>query len=65
MMILNKEPKSPLRYAGGKSRSVSEIVKFIPPETKSLAAPFMGGRWNLPAQIMVYTFTGMTILSHL
>ena len=43
MMILKKKPKSPLRYAGGKSRGVYEILKFIPAETKSIVSPFIGG----------------------
>ena len=43
MMILKKEPKSPLRYAGGKSRGVMEISHFIPQETKVICSPFIGG----------------------
>ena len=42
-MILNKKPKTPLRYAGGKSRGVSEISNFIPQDTKEMCSPFFGG----------------------
>ena len=43
MMIIKKEPKTPLRYAGGKSRGVSKISSFIPQETKAICSPFFGG----------------------
>lgn len=43
MMILKREPRSPLRYAGGKSRGVLEISKFIPNNTKEIVSPFLGG----------------------
>jgi len=43
MMVLKKDPKSPLRYAGGKSRGVMEISNFIPQETKEICSPFLGG----------------------
>ncbi len=43
MMILKKDPKSPLRYAGGKSRGVMEISNFIPQETRKICSPFLGG----------------------
>lgn len=43
MMILKREPKSPLRYAGGKSRGVIKISHFIPQETKVICSPFIGG----------------------
>ena len=33
----------PLRYAGGKSLAVGYIVEQIPPETKRIVSPFMGG----------------------
>jgi len=42
-MILKTKPKSPLRYAGGKSRGVMEISNFIPQETKLICSPFLGG----------------------
>lgn len=35
--------RSPLRYPGGKSRAVNTIRKYIPPETKKIASPFLGG----------------------
>ncbi len=35
--------KSPLRYPGGKSRAVTEILKLIPPDLDSLCSPFIGG----------------------
>ena len=43
MMILKKEPRSPLRYAGGKSRGVVEISKYIPEGTREIVSPFLGG----------------------
>jgi len=43
MLILKTKPKSPLRYAGGKSRGVMEISNFIPQETTTIASPFLGG----------------------
>ena len=42
-MILKREPRSPLRYAGGKSRGVMQISNFIPQETKVIYSPFLGG----------------------
>ena len=60
MMLLKKEPRSPLRYAGGKSRGVVEISKFIPDGTESISSPFMGGggsgiglckQWNLCSRV--------------
>ena len=36
-------PHSPLRYPGGKSRAVKRIVPLIPPDTKCLCSPFVGG----------------------
>ena len=66
MMILKKDPRSPLRYAGGKSRGVYEISKFIPDGTKSITSPFVGGgRWNWLVQTMGFMFTVMIILNHL
>ena len=35
--------KSPLRYPGGKSRAVKQILNFLPPELDSLCSPFVGG----------------------
>jgi len=35
--------KSPLRYPGGKSRGVKEIIKYFPPDIDRVAAPFLGG----------------------
>ena len=35
--------RSPLRYPGGKSRAVKQIVELFPPGIESLASPFMGG----------------------
>jgi len=35
--------KSILRYPGGKSRAVKEILKIIPDSTKTLCSPFFGG----------------------
>lgn len=35
--------KSPLRYPGGKSRAVQQIVELFPPDLDTLASPFLGG----------------------
>ncbi len=35
--------KSPLRYPGGKSRAVEEILRYFPAGEQSLLAPFLGG----------------------
>ena len=35
--------KSPLRYPGGKSRGVKEIIKYFPPEVDRVCSPFFGG----------------------
>ena len=35
--------RSPLRYPGGKSRAVNTIRKYIPPDAKQMASPFLGG----------------------
>lgn len=43
MMSLKTETRSPLRYAGGKSRGVKEITKYIPENTKEICSPFFGG----------------------
>ncbi len=40
---LPKSTKSPLRYPGGKSFAVDKIREYIPPGTKSLVSPFLGG----------------------
>ena len=32
-----------LRYAGGKSRAIKTLSKFIPNETKEVVSPFLGG----------------------
>ena len=42
-MMLKKEPRSPLRYVGGKSRGINEIVQFIPNKTRTIHSPFFGG----------------------
>ncbi len=35
--------RSPLRYPGGKSRAVSQILPLIPNETEVVCSPFVGG----------------------
>lgn len=35
--------KSPLRYPGGKSRAVRQIMKLVPPDLNKLCSPFLGG----------------------
>ncbi|MBI3639048.1 MAG: DNA adenine methylase [Thaumarchaeota archaeon] len=42
-MILKSEVRSPLRYAGGKTRGIKEITKFIPNDVKEICSPFFGG----------------------
>jgi len=37
------QPRSPLRYAGGKTRAIEVIFQFIPRGTKTLYSPFLGG----------------------
>jgi DNA adenine methylase len=42
----HKEPpllKSPLRYPGGKSRAVKEILQYFPIGLDTIASPFLGG----------------------
>ena len=38
-----ESPKSPLRYAGGKTRGAAEICGFIPDDARYLCSPFIGG----------------------
>ena len=35
--------RSPLRYPGGKSRAVRAIVELMPPDTRTVVSPFLGG----------------------
>lgn len=35
--------KSPLRYPGGKTRGVKEIIKYFPPDLDKVCSPFLGG----------------------
>lgn len=35
--------KSPLRYPGGKTRAVKEIMKYFPPDIDRVCSPFLGG----------------------
>ncbi len=35
--------KSPLRYPGGKTRAVKEIIKYFPPDLERVCSPFLGG----------------------
>lgn len=34
--------KSPLRYSGGKSRAIAQILKYIPSDVTRLCSPFIG-----------------------
>lgn len=43
LMVVKKDPRSPLRYAGGKSRGVVEILEFISEKTRTICSPFFGG----------------------
>lgn len=38
-----ESPRSPLRYAGGKTRGADEICEFIPRDARQLCSPFIGG----------------------
>ncbi len=38
-----KPPKSPLRYPGGKSRAVKQILNLLPINIEHLCSPFIGG----------------------
>jgi DNA adenine methylase len=40
---LKKRVKSPLRYPGGKTRGVKEIIKYFPPGLNRLCSLFLGG----------------------
>jgi DNA adenine methylase len=35
--------KTPIRYAGAKSRAIKKIVPHLPPDLKTLVSPFIGG----------------------
>ena len=35
--------KSPLRYPGGKSKAILQILKYIPKDVKTIVSPFFGG----------------------
>lgn len=35
--------KSPLRYPGGKTRGIKEIIQYFPPDLEKLCSPFFGG----------------------
>ena len=37
------EIKSPLRYPGGKSRAISQIVRYLPLNFSEYREPFVGG----------------------
>ncbi|BBM89527.1 DNA adenine methylase [Spirochaetota bacterium] len=41
--IPSRYPHSPLRYPGGKSRAIREILPMIPEDTTVLCSPFLGG----------------------
>jgi len=43
MMAIKTETRSPLRYAGGKSRAIKEICGYVPDGTKEICSPFFGG----------------------
>jgi len=36
-------PKSPLRYPGGKTRAIKELIQYFPPGLDRIASPFIGG----------------------
>lgn len=40
---MRKLAKSPLRYPGGKSRALKQIIPQIPPKTSEFREPFVGG----------------------
>ena len=36
-------PDTPLRYPGGKTRAVKQILEWIPPDCEEFCSPFFGG----------------------
>lgn len=42
---MSKKPinKTPIRYAGGKTRAIKHIVPYFPKDLKNVISPFMGG----------------------
>ena len=40
---MGKLPKSPLRYPGGKSRALKQILPLIPVNISEFREPFVGG----------------------
>ena len=62
-MDLGKEMKTPIRYAGGKSKAYNKINEYLPffPKPKRIISPFMGGgslevRWASEMGIPVLGF---------
>lgn len=41
--VLKSGLKSPLRYPGGKSRAVKELMRYIPVKLNKVCSPFLGG----------------------
>ena len=35
--------KTPIRYAGGKTRAIKHIIPYFPKDLKNVISPFMGG----------------------
>lgn len=59
--------KTPLRYAGGKSKAYKKITPFIPKDTERIISPFIGGgslevKWSYEKNISVI---GYDIFYHL
>ena len=42
---MSKKPinKTPIRYAGGKTRAIKHIIPYFPTDVKNVISPFMGG----------------------
>ena len=40
---MKRRCRSPLNYAGSKSRLVKRIMGLVPQETQAIVSPFMGG----------------------
>src|SRR5579864_152686 len=42
-MMNQLEAKSPLRYAGGKTRAIKSLTQYLPDNLKTICSPFIGG----------------------
>jgi DNA adenine methylase len=40
---MSKNNKTPIRYAGGKTKAIKHIIPYFPKDLKNVVSPFMGG----------------------